>query len=48
MTTTFDTLKATTLSAARDGGSTARSVDAPRAPRVRLPIREALRGAVLT
>ncbi len=39
MTTTFDTLKATTRLAASDGGSTARSVDAP------LRIAEALRGA---
>ena len=48
MTTTFDTLKATTRLVASDSGSTARSVDATRAPRVPLRITEALRGAVLT
>ena len=47
MTTTFDTLKATTRLAASDVGSTARSVDAPREPRA-LRITAALRGAVLT
>jgi len=34
MTTTFDTPKATTRLAASGGASTARSVDAPREPRV--------------
>ena len=48
MTTMFDTLKATMRLAARDGGSTARSVDAPREPRVPFRIPEALRGAELT
>ena len=44
MTTTFETLKATTRLAASDG-STARSVDA-REPRVPFPIAAASRGAV--
>ena len=48
MTTTFDTLKAATRLAASDDGSTARSVDAPREPRVPLRGTEALRGAVHT
>ena len=48
MTTTFDTLKATTRLAAGDGGSTAHSVDAPREPRVPFRVTAALRGAVLT
>ena len=48
MTTTFDTLKATTRLAASAGGSTARSADVPRAPRVPFRNTEALRGAVLT
>ena len=48
MTTTFDTLQATTRLAASDGGSTARSGDAPREPRVPFRITEALRSAVLT
>ena len=48
MTTTFDMLKATTRLAARDGGSTARSVDAPWEPRVPVRITDALRGAALT
>ena len=46
MTTTFDTLKATTRLAASDG-STDRSDGWPREPRVPFRITEALRGAVL-